>query len=391
MRVLCRTSFIAIGIFLISTPVSGQVEVTTLGEGWIRTAPIPEHIWGESGRYVIWVQGGWLQVRRETTNGQIDWHIVLATASDPRSPIILAPGNSPKGFSRFEVSYHDGRYFVREDFSVLRVLRERKQGVNEGWPAIELREGRPVKPGSGSCGDAEHPPTLKGAAIEHWFIVSSGPTKERYDCWLRLTPVWRVRQGGGFGFETFASIRRVFAGPNWALDDGELLIATRGSGVDGVSNIAAGKPAPKLLARKLDGKVLNLEECRGKIVLLEFWATWCSPCVAELPRLEELYDTFGMNNKFVMISLSIDDDIQNLRSFVNGRKLPWIHALLDAEDGRKVLRDYGISAIPASFLIGPEGQILAKGMRGNDMKVSVARALEPAVESAPARRVRRKR
>src|SRR4051812_39534550 len=70
-------------------------------DGWRKVVPIPSPLLGEGDRYVVWVDDGWLQARRETGHGETDWHVVLARATDPVPPVVSAP----KGAFRFEVSY----------------------------------------------------------------------------------------------------------------------------------------------------------------------------------------------------------------------------------------------------------------------------------------------
>lgn len=66
----------------------------------------------------------------------------------------------------------------------------------------------------------------------------------------------------------------------------------------------------------LDGKPLKLEDFRGKFVLLEFWATWCGPCLYETPALKATYEAFRENERFVMIGLSLDTDVDAPKKYV---------------------------------------------------------------------------
>jgi thiol-disulfide isomerase/thioredoxin len=347
-----------------------------LPEGWKTTVPMPDRLWGAGGRYLIWVEGGWLQVRRETSDGQTDWHIVLARATDPTPPIVKEPGRPPEGNLRFEVTYRDGRFFVREDLNVLRAVREPKPAEPAAWPAIKLPDEQRSRMG---WGRSPGPPPLQvfQGFVEPWFLYASGPGDERFDCWLRLTPTALVKDEGN-GVEVFASgLIQAWGGKNRVFDDGAMLLAVRSSEAEArvVANLAIGAQAPGFAVKTLDGKPLALDDYRGKYVLLDFWATWCGPCVAELPALQDVQAAFGSDDRFVLISLSLDRQIEVARRFVKDRGLSWVQAFVGDEAGEQVLEDYGADTIPATFLIGPDGKVLARGMRGDAIMVAVKKAL----------------
>jgi thiol-disulfide isomerase/thioredoxin len=136
-----------------------------------------------------------------------------------------------------------------------------------------------------------------------------------------------------------------------------------------------GDPAPGFEAKTLDGRPLNLEDFRGKYLLLDFWATWCEPCAGEIPRLQAIHDAFGRDERLVILSLSIDETIEIPRQFQDKRKLPWMQSFLGKGLDGAVPDRYGVRAIPAFVLVGPDGKIVAKGMRGEEIQEAVARAL----------------
>ncbi len=137
-----------------------------------------------------------------------------------------------------------------------------------------------------------------------------------------------------------------------------------------------GDTAPDFAVKKLEGGSLKLTDLRGKYVLLDFWATWCGPCVEETPNLKAVYEEFGQDPRFTMVSLSLDENIQPVRDFVKREKLSWQQAFLGEWSLDKVLRSYGYSSIPRILLIDPAGTIVATDLRGESIKIAVAKALK---------------
>ena len=115
-------------------------------------------------------------------------------------------------------------------------------------------------------------------------------------------------------------------------------------------------PAPEFKVKDLQGNDLNLASARGKVVLLNFWATWCGPCRAEIPSLIALQEHY--KDQLQIIGLVVDqDDEQELRSFVKGEGLNYPVALAPG----KTRIDYGgIAALPTLFVINSEGKVVQK-------------------------------
>ncbi len=117
--------------------------------------------------------------------------------------------------------------------------------------------------------------------------------------------------------------------------------------------------------RTLDGEILNFEDYKNKVVFINFWATWCAPCIAEMPNIQKLYDKIDSENiKFVMISL--DRNSEKARKFIEkkGFTFPVYEPVGYLPDV------YYASEIPTTFVISPEGQIVTKkvGMANYDKK-----------------------
>jgi thiol-disulfide isomerase/thioredoxin len=139
-----------------------------------------------------------------------------------------------------------------------------------------------------------------------------------------------------------------------------------------------GKP-PEIAGPTLDGNDIDISEFKGKVVLVDFWATWCGPCVGELPNVRRVYDKYH-DQGFEVLAVSFDERRTSLEKFVADNGLPWPQIFFD-EDGKRYWdnplgKQYGIDGIPATFLVDRDGNLQKVGVRGEELEPAVVELLE---------------
>jgi thiol-disulfide isomerase/thioredoxin len=269
-----------------------------LAPDWKRTVEIPPvkavSTNGFKGAtFKLWVEQGWLLVRREMPTGEMEWRIVLARADDPQSPEIQVNTSD----QAFEVSY--GNYLVRENLGMLRVRRELKTSHSPPWPRLPLDPERAPRGWGGG-----NPIQVTAWMIGDWCWMESGLPNERRDAFVRgdvcvrLEPkdndVGRVLRASSLGRLTYEEY-----GSGYFQDEGDLLIVRRAlphmveytRQLRKVRKEIGDKPAPALAVSEWlnTSCELPLDKLRRKVVLLDFWGTWCVPCVRKLPAVEALH------------------------------------------------------------------------------------------------------
>jgi peroxiredoxin len=143
-----------------------------------------------------------------------------------------------------------------------------------------------------------------------------------------------------------------------------------------VTRLKAGDDAPAFSIKTVDGKPLKLADFKGKYLLLDFWATWCGPCVAETPHLKAAFEAFGKDDRFAMLGLSLDPKPEDPKTYAEEKGLAWSQGFLGEWASTNVPERYGVRGIPSIWLIGPDGKVLARDLRGDRIKEAVADALK---------------
>ena len=136
-----------------------------------------------------------------------------------------------------------------------------------------------------------------------------------------------------------------------------LLRNERESTVTSIKQIQVGLPAPDFTFPDLNGQQVSLSEHRGKVVLVNIWATWCPPCRQEMPSMQKLYERFNGEN-FEILAVSIDSKgSEAVAPFIRTMNLTF-PVLLDPKEDIRPL--YGITGVPESFIIDKEGTVVEK-------------------------------
>ena len=124
-----------------------------------------------------------------------------------------------------------------------------------------------------------------------------------------------------------------------------------------------GSNAPDFIAQTYGGKKVRLSDLRGKVVMINFWATWCAPCIAEMPQLQKLSEKFAGDNRLVMVGISMDDQMQNPARFLKNHTLSWTQWYGGASGTQDAFDAFAIQAIPSLWIISPTGKIVARDVQ----------------------------
>lgn len=138
------------------------------------------------------------------------------------------------------------------------------------------------------------------------------------------------------------------------------------------ASIVAGMDAPDIALPDRDGQIRRLSDLRGKVVLIDFWASWCRPCRMENPNVVNVYKRYK-DKGFEIFSVSLDNNREAWLKAIEVDGLVWPNHVSDLRGWSSAGgRLYGISSIPATVLVGPDGKVLARNLRGAELERKLA-------------------
>jgi thiol-disulfide isomerase/thioredoxin len=160
--------------------------------------------------------------------------------------------------------------------------------------------------------------------------------------------------------------------------------ASRAEGQD----VQVGDRVPAYAVRSLEDSTVVYSDTslRGQTVLLDFWATWCRPCLVELPELHDAYDAFR-DDGFTILSFSFDSRPNKVQVFREDEwSMPWLHTFVEGGFRSELADTFSVRGIPKPILVGPDGTVLAVGhtLRGDGLHAMLAEVLgAPEVDDEP--------
>ncbi len=136
--------------------------------------------------------------------------------------------------------------------------------------------------------------------------------------------------------------------------------------INSEKKMGIGKEAPDIILSDTSGTERKLSEFKGKVVLIDFWASWCGPCKKEMPHMKSLYNKYKPKG-FEIFAVSLDKTAAAWKGYIEREQLPWIH-VSDLKGWSSIgAKLYGVSSIPHLVLIDKEGKIIARNIRGAEL------------------------
>ncbi len=145
---------------------------------------------------------------------------------------------------------------------------------------------------------------------------------------------------------------------------------------------------PKIEGALVGGGKLDWSKYKGKVVLIDFWATWCGPCMQELPNVKKVFEKYH-DQGFDVVGITLDDDKDALAAFLDKENLPWPIVFEDDPakhgfEGAPFVHEFGVNGIPATYLVNRQGKVVSIHARGEGLADQVKTLLDEKASATPA-------
>lgn len=277
-------------------------------------------------------------------------YVVLILTGQETEVEVNVHGNEPTGYSEVSGSY-DTQY-MRDMDELSKTFKEEVNQLNQR--AIEAR----------TNGDVD---SFQALNVEYQGLNSTHTSELKKIIWESLPSlaafygVQQLDPEANFAFFDSVSIELTRELPtNKMVSNLSQMVNTRRS-------LSIGSVAPEIALPNPDGEIVKLSSLRGKYVLIDFWAAWCRPCRAENPNVVRMYNAYS-NQNFEILGVSLDKTKGAWLKAIEQDELPWQH-VSDLKFWNSIAaRTYQVNAIPATYLVDPEGKIIAKNLRGKNLE-----------------------
>ena len=194
--------------------------------------------------------------------------------------------------------------------------------------------------------------------------------------WMKAMLYLQVLDDTAKAIETIKLVQKDFPGTPFATQAGTVLpqIEQLEAMKAIQKTLAVGNAFPDFQEKDTDGQPLSVSRFKGKVLLVDFWATWCGPCRVELPNVIATFEKHHTNG-FEILGISLDQDAGAMKQFTAGNKMTWPQYFDGQGWQNKLAGKYGVNTIPATYLLDAQGKIIARDLRGEDLDKAVAAAL----------------
>jgi thiol-disulfide isomerase/thioredoxin len=152
---------------------------------------------------------------------------------------------------------------------------------------------------------------------------------------------------------------------------GNILVEEFHNKVKKFGSLRVGFAPPDIALPDTSGKIIKLSSLKGKVVLIDFWASWCGPCRREIPYVKQAYDAYHSKG-FEVYGVSLDKNGESWKATIRSEKMNWIHVSELKYWQSEIVTQYGIESIPFMILLDKDGKIVAKNLRGASLNQKVS-------------------
>ncbi len=314
-------------------------EIVEAGPTAIDTSEI-----GQDGRFKLSANITQPAFYRLNFNGR--QFVTLILKGDETEVEVNVDGNTPNGFSEVSGSY-DTQY-IRDMDDLMNAFQTDVQSLNQR--AIQAR----------SVGDNQ---AFQAVQVEYMDLARVNNERLKDMVWESLPSlaafygIQRLDPEQYYSFFDSVSVelsRELPTNP---------MVMNLAQMVDVKRSLTIGAEAPEIALANPEGEIIRLSSLRGKYVLVDFWAAWCRPCRHENPNIVRAYEKYKGEN-FEVLQVSLDRTREAWLNAIDQDGLPWLH-ISDLKYWNSIVtKSYQINAIPASYLIDPDGKIIGKNLRG---------------------------